>query len=93
MLDPNLRVRLYNKAGQIVSEDFLRDSALDLDEAGPYERAVVSYIPHREEGHRLKIVQLASEEEFIIATLASYTLEELREDSTGCRSGMAIVSH
>ena len=82
IFDPNLRVRLYNKSGQVISENFLRDSAFDLDEPGPYGRAVVSYIPHREEGHKLKIVQLASEGETVIATLAFYTLEELREDST-----------
>ena len=64
------------------SEDFLRASASDFDEPGPTGRAVVSYIPHREEGHELKIMQLASEGETVIATLAFYTLEELREDST-----------
>ena len=78
IFDPSLRVRLYNKEGKVVSEDFLRDSAFDLDNPGPYERAVVSYIPHREEGHKLRIVQLASEGETVIATLAFYTLEVLR---------------
>ena len=82
IFDPNLRVRLYDKTGKVISEDFLRDSAPDLDEAGPYERTVVSYLPHHEEGHKIKIVQLASEGETVIATLAFYTLEELREDST-----------
>ena len=82
VFDPTMQVRLYDETDNVVSEDFLRNSAYDFDEPGPYGRGVISYIPYREEGHKLKIVRLEGEEEIVIATLAFYTLEELRESST-----------
>ena len=81
VFDPNMRVRLYDEADNVVSEDFMRSNAYDFDEPGPYGRGVISYIPYRGEGHKLKIVRLESEEEVVIATLTFYTLQELREDS------------
>ena len=85
VINPDLRVRLYDKARNVLSEDFLRDefpentrrSFPNNTKETVYEWKVIAYVPYREEGDTLKLVRLNDGKEIFLAQLEFRSLQGL----------------
>ena len=77
VFDKNLKARLYDKKGNLLSEDFLRWDGRLI----PESQSVISYIPYHHEGYKIHIVSLKGKEEVILEDLYSSSQKELREKS------------
>ena len=64
VFNKKFRVRLYNREGQLLTEDFLR---LESPENNDTSRiAMISYLPYHEEGHKIRTVRLEGKKEIFI---------------------------
>ena len=88
VINPDLRIRLYDRAWNVLSEDFLRDRAphntkkkfpTNTEEAA-YEWSVVAYVPYHEEGHSLKLVRLEDGKEVLIERLEFQSIQSLKQE-------------
>ena len=78
ILNKNLRARLYDKEGNLITEDFLRiDGPIDRKSQG-----VISYIPYNEEGVSIRIVRLKGKKEIILKKLGMFSESKLKKEST-----------
>ena len=68
----NLKVRLYDKEGKMLTEDILRTESDD-----EFHRTVISYLPYHDEGHEIRIIRLERGKEIIIESLAFASQSEL----------------
>ena len=72
----DLRVRLYNEAGTLLTEDFLRlEKCCIFRDDDPW---VVSYLPYHDKGHEVRIVRLEGKTEVVFETLSFVSRSELR---------------
>ena len=77
VFNKNLKARLYDKEGNLLSEDFLRwDGPLS-----PELQGVISYIPYHNEGHNILIVSLKEKKEVILEDLYFQSQKSLRNNS------------
>ena len=77
VINPNLRVRLYDRAGNVLSEDFLRDEAPENTKETAYEWYVIAYVPYREEGYKLRLVRLENGREILLDRLELHSRRKL----------------
>ena len=64
VFNPNLRARMYDREGNLLAEDTLRDDKPGLD---PFLRSTVAYLPYLRNGDvTIRIVRLKGEEEVIL---------------------------
>ena len=63
VLNNNLRARLYDKKGKMLTESSLIFDGNDIDDSS---RSVVSRLPYHNEGHEIRIVRLEREKERFI---------------------------
>ena len=87
-INPNLQVRLYDKAGKVLSKDFLRDefpentkrSFPNNTEEMAYQWHVIAYVPYHKEGDTLKLVRLQNGREILLEQLEFHSLERLMQE-------------
>ena len=77
VFNKNLRARLYDKKGSLLSEDFLRWDGRSI----PESQSVISYLPYHDEGYEFHVVRLKGKKEIVLKKIEIYTQEELREMS------------
>ena len=80
VLDPNLRARMYDKEGNLLAEDTLRDK--DPSRRDPFLRLTVVYLPYLNNGDVIiRIVRLKGEEEVLLyeREWGVYSHERLKE--------------
>lgn len=77
VIDPDLRVRLYDGNGHILSEDILRDKAPQNTEETAYSWQIIAYVPYREKGHSLRLVRLENGKEILLGRLDFHTAQSL----------------
>ncbi|MDE0118493.1 MAG: hypothetical protein OXM55_00605 [Bdellovibrionales bacterium] len=76
VIDPNLRARMYDKEGNLLAEDTLRDG--NPERKDPFLRSAVAYLPYLRNGDViLRIVRLEGDEEVIL-----YEFLEIRSHET-----------
>ena len=75
VFNKNLRARLYDKEGNLLSEDFLRWDGRSI----PESQSVISYLPYLNEGYEFRVVRLKGKKEIVLKKIEIYTQEELRE--------------
>ena len=75
VFNKNLRARLYDKEGNLLSEDFLRWNGRSI----PESQSVISYLPYHDEGYEFRVVRLKEKKEIVLKKIEIYTQEELRE--------------
>ena len=75
VFNKKLRARLYDKEGNLLSEDFLRWDGRSI----PESQSVISYLPYRDEGYRFQIVSSKGKKEVILDEIEMYSQAELRE--------------
>ena len=80
IFNPNLKVQLYDKGGNLLSEDFLRDSNPKNSTENSYEWSVISYVPYHKEGHDLQVVRFEVDNKIILEKLEFHSLEKLRKE-------------
>ncbi len=85
ILDKNLRARLYDKDGNILTEDFLRV----WDTYDKYFR-VISYLPYDDNGHEIRIVRLKDNQEVTLETIEFLSESQLKELDGGGRLNITI---
>ena len=72
----DLKTRLYNKEGIMLTEDFLRlEKCCRFRDDDPW---VVSYLPYHDEGHEIRIVKLEGTTEVVLETLSYISGSELK---------------
>lgn len=64
--DHDLRVRFYDKNGEMLAEDFLR---LESPDTGDFSYRVIAYLPYQDGGHEFRIVRLEGTKEVVIESL------------------------
>ena len=80
VINPNLRVRLYDREWNVLSEDFLRDEAPQNTKDDAYEWHVIAYVPYHEKGYSLRLVRLENGKEILLEKLAFHSLEKLSRE-------------
>ena len=73
----NLKIKLYDKNGTLLVEDFLRWDGRPI----PESQSVTSYLPYHEQGDRIHIVRQEGKKELILKDLGVWTQSELRKRS------------
>ena len=73
----NLKARLYDKEGNLLSEDFLRWGGRTI----PESQNVISYLPYHDNGYKIRVVKLEGKKEVILNEKIMVTQEKLREIS------------
>ncbi len=84
-LDKNLRARLYDKAGNILSEDFLRTSEIFRTST-----RFNSYLPYDDNGHEIRIVRLKDNKEVTIETIEFLSEAQLKDFNEGIGSNHGL---
>ena len=65
MFDPNLRARMYDREGNLLAEDILKDRKSERKD--PFLRLTVAYLPYLRNGNvTIRIVRLEGDEEVIL---------------------------
>ncbi len=77
-LDKNLRARLYDKDGNILTEDFLRTSEIFRTST-----RINSYLPYDDNGHEIRIVRLKDNKEITIETIEFLSEAQLKDFNEG----------
>ena len=72
VFNSDLKVRLYDKEGKMLSEDFLRSESDDN-----LSRSVTAYLSYHDEGHEIRIVKLNGNKEILLDTLGFAPQSEL----------------
>ena len=75
VFNKNLRARLYDREGNLLSEDFLRWDGRSI----PKSQSVISYLPYRDEGYKIHVVRLKGKREVILYDIRTPTQSRLRE--------------
>ena len=73
----NLRARLYDKNGKLLTEDFFRWNGHPTSKF----QSVISYLPYDDKGHRIYIVSLNGKKEVILYDMGMLSQSKLREIS------------
>ena len=73
----DLRARLYNREGHLLSEDFLRWGGRLI----PKSQSIISYLPYHNEGYKIHVVRLEGKKEMILNEKIMITQAKLREMS------------
>ena len=76
-INPDLRVRLYDREGNVLSEDVPRDEFPKNTEEKAYEWQVIAHVPYHEEGDSLRFVRLENGKEILLERLEFRTAQEL----------------
>ena len=69
VINPNLRVRLYDTTENVLSEDVLRDEFPENTEEAAYEWQVIAHVPYHAEGDSLRLVRLEKGKEILLERL------------------------
>ena len=85
VINPDLRVRLYDREGHILSEDILTDQAPQNTkrsfpqntEETAYHWQVIAYVPYNEKGHSLRLVRLENGKEILLERLEFHIAQSL----------------
>ena len=77
-LSHDLRARLYDKEGKMLTEDKFRFVYPDV---GDFSRIVVAYLTYHNEGHEIRVVRLEKQKEMLIETFEFDSYSVVR-DST-----------
>ncbi|MDE0390950.1 MAG: hypothetical protein OXI57_02645 [Rhodospirillales bacterium] len=85
IINADLRVRLYDREGTILSEELLRDefpentkrSFPQNTEETAYEWQVIAHVPYHEEGDSLRVVRLAKGKEILLEHLEFHSADKL----------------
>ena len=85
VINPDLRVRLYDRKETILSEDVLRDefpentkrSFPKNTEETAYEWQVIAHVPYHEEGDSLRVVRLENGKEILLERLEFHSAQKL----------------
>ena len=77
VIDKNVRMRLYDREGNLLSEEFVRDEFPESSDWRSFEWNIVAYVPYHEQGHEIRVVRLDGNEEIVLEQLPTYALEEL----------------
>ena len=93
VFNPNLRARMYDREGNLLAEDILRDERPGRD---PFLRLTVAYLPYLNNGNVvIRIVRLEGEEEVLLDELPGiHSYETLKEhDQADRNSNLHIYGH
>ena len=77
VINPNLRVRLYDREWNVLSEDFLRDDSPENTKETAYTWYVIAYVPYHKRGHQLRVVRLENGKEIFLARLEFHSIQKL----------------
>ncbi len=77
IINPNLRVRLYDREGDVLSEDFARDEFPKNTDEMSYRWHVIAHVPYHEEGHSLRLVRLEDGKEILLEQLEFHSAQKL----------------
>ena len=94
VFNPNLKVRMYDREGNLLAEDVLRDEY--PDRRNPLRKHVVAYLPYLNNGDVIiRIVRLEGEEEVLLDELPGiHSYETLKgHDQADRDSNLHIYGH
>ena len=80
IINPDLRVRLYDREWNVLSEDVPRDYSPKNTDETSYIWQIVVHVPYHEEGHSLRLVRLENGKEILLERLEFYSAQELWRD-------------